>query len=73
MTDQLLTAKDLAEVLGISPNAVYTRLYRGGDLPPPIQVGARALRWCPKDVERWKDGARYNPYTQPRPGRPRGR
>ena len=50
---RLLTTSELAELLGITVEAVYSRRQRGGgSLPPALRLG-RSLRWRTADVETW--------------------
>ena len=49
---QLLTIKDLAQLMGWSPQAVYDRRFRGDSLPRSVEVG-RTIRYRLEDVERW--------------------
>lgn len=53
MPTRLLDATDLAEILGLNGRrAIYDRIYRGGELPPPLRL-SRTLRWHPDDVADW--------------------
>jgi predicted DNA-binding transcriptional regulator AlpA len=47
----LLTAKDLAELLGVSLRSVWRRK-NDGTLPKPIQIG-RMVRWHRQTIETW--------------------
>ena len=51
----LLTIKDLAEILGRSPDTIKKDLGRNPAAVPPRVVipGTRMLRWRAVDVERW--------------------
>lgn len=49
---QLLTVEDLAELLGLSPKAVYQARYKG-QMPPATQWGGRGIRWRREVVEAW--------------------
>jgi len=52
---EILSAKDLGEMLGMSEGAVRTALYRGqvgSRIPAPIRMG-RSVRWVRKEVDRW--------------------
>lgn len=62
--ESLLSAVEVAELLGCSRKTVY-RLVHRGELPPPIHVGVLA-RWSVDDVEALKDRPR-------KLGRPRRR
>ncbi len=52
---QLLTATDLARILGRSPHTIRADVHRNpGALPPRLDVpGTRLLRWRRVDVEHW--------------------
>lgn len=52
--DELLTANDLADMLGITRDALYDRRRRGSGLPPAIRIG-RHLRWKRSVVSSWLD------------------
>ena len=56
MSEKLLTAEDLAELLRISRGSLYNLRYFGGG-PPTIKVGGR-LRWRHSDVVAWLDDQR---------------
>lgn len=51
----LLTVKDLAEILGRSPETIKKDLGRNpAAVPPRVTIpGTRLLRWRAVDVERW--------------------
>lgn len=50
---RLLDTNQLADLLGITVEAIYSRRQRGGDsLPPALRIG-RSLRWRIEDVESW--------------------
>jgi predicted DNA-binding transcriptional regulator AlpA len=51
--DRLLTPTMLAETTGLAKQTIYNRLSSGGDLPPTIRLGKRALRWRESDVDAW--------------------
>ena len=53
--DKLLNVAELAQVLCITPKAVYGRLKRcGQSLPAPLLIpGSTRLRWRQSDVEAW--------------------
>lgn len=45
--DRLLTAEQVAAILGVRPKRVY-------ELPlPQVRVSERTLRWCRSDVMAW--------------------
>lgn len=50
----MLTARQLADLLGINLRSVYRRKL-DGTLPEPVQVG-RSVRWRRSDVEVWLAG-----------------
>lgn len=49
---QLLTVNELAQYFNVSHMTVR-RMMRRGDLPRPIRVGRRGLRWQAEDIERF--------------------
>ena len=53
--ETLLTVAELARVLGVTPKAVYCRLYeRRQSIPSPVSLpGCSSLRWRQSDVEAW--------------------
>ncbi len=53
--DNLLTTKDLAELLRTTPAAIRRRLERSSQsLPPAVHLtGSRLLYWRQSDVEAW--------------------
>ena len=50
---QLLSVRDVAEVLAISVRSVW-RLRAAGLLPEPVRVGG-AVRWRRSQIDRWLD------------------
>lgn len=48
---ELLTVKELARLLGCSPRHIY-RMSDGGQMPPPVKLGA-LVRWNRKVLEAW--------------------
>ena len=53
LRDQVLDVEAMAEVLGMSPQSLYTRRSRDPDsLPPAIRLGRR-LMWRLATVENW--------------------
>lgn len=52
--EPLLTAKTLAELLGLAEQTIYNRHSNGGDLPPSLKIG-RALRFRQSEVDAWLD------------------
>ena len=49
--EQLLSAKDVCRVLGVSRATLYRMLGRG-ELPLPITISLRARRWKASEVRR---------------------
>lgn len=49
---ELLTTRDLANLLGLSVHTIHQRRYRGDELPPAIRFG-NVIRYRSEDVERW--------------------
>lgn len=59
MRPRLLTARDVAEYLNVSPNTIR-RMAERGDLPKPIKIGG-VVRWDINAIDRLldaKSGAR---------------
>lgn len=51
MTDRLLTTRQVAELLGLSPETVLRR-YRAGEIPG-YRLASNCLRFRESDVEAW--------------------
>ncbi|MCX5638137.1 MAG: AlpA family phage regulatory protein [Planctomycetota bacterium] len=51
ITDKLITAKVLAEMLSLSKRQVF-RLNSCGKLPAPIRIGG-SVRWSDKTISDW--------------------
>jgi predicted DNA-binding transcriptional regulator AlpA len=49
-----VTARDVAELLCVSPRTVW-RWSATGRLPAPVRVGARCTRWRVSDLQRYFD------------------
>ena len=49
---RLLRRTDLEARLGVTRATIY-RLMREGDLPSPIRIGARAVRWHESEIDAW--------------------
>ena len=47
---QLLTVKDVAAMLKIHPRTVW-RMSATGDIPAPLRLAAKTIRWRLKDIE----------------------
>jgi prophage regulatory protein len=50
--EQLLTRKQVEQVVGLSRSSIYLMQSRGG-FPRPIRVGKRAVRWRASDINNW--------------------
>ena len=48
----VIDATEVGQVLGISSSTVY-QLHGREELPPPVQVGTRGLRWVAAEVQAW--------------------
>jgi excisionase family DNA binding protein len=57
MTDRLLTTREVAELLRVSPETVL-RWHRTGRLPGGRRLGSNVLRFDRGEVEAWLDGTR---------------
>lgn len=56
MTGRLLTTRQLADYLGVSPETVLRR-WRAGELPG-FRIGSNALRFDPEEIAVWLEGRR---------------
>ncbi len=54
---RLLTARDVADVLGVDVRTVR-RWREAGKLPAPLTLGDSVLRWHPEDVDAWLEELR---------------
>ena len=59
MIDRLLTTREVAEFLGLSPETVLRR-YRAGELPG-YRLGSNVLRFRESEIEAWLIGSRNGP------------
>ena len=55
MPEKLLTIKELAQILQISPRTIYNQVRKKADKPFPIPVKrhGKLIRFDPKDVENY--------------------
>lgn len=53
--DELISARDLAEILKVSKATLY-RLKSTRQLPPELRIGKRGVRWLRSEVEMWLRG-----------------
>jgi predicted DNA-binding transcriptional regulator AlpA len=51
---RILDTKQVAEMIGFSVPHLR-RLYRGGQIPKPLQLGSRKLGWRASDLLKWLD------------------
>jgi excisionase family DNA binding protein len=64
MSDSLLTARQVADPLGLSVETVL-RWHRSGKLPGGRRLGSNVLRFDGDELEQWLDGTReLEPVTQ---------
>lgn len=54
METLLLTAGQVAELLGLHPATVRRRAAEG-TLPKPIRIGRRTIRWHRATIEKWAE------------------
>ncbi len=59
MSDRLLTTRQVADYLGLSPETVLRR-YRGGELPG-IRLASNVLRFRESELEAWLDARTDQP------------
>lgn len=48
----LLTEKEAAEAIGLTPRFLQDRRLKGGG-PPFVRISARCVRYRPEDLETW--------------------
>lgn len=56
----LLTAREVAARLSISPRTLYRMLSRK-QFPPPVRLGRKWVRWKTTDVQRYLDALKPGP------------
>ena len=56
MNDRLLTTRDVAAFLGLSPETVLRR-YRAGEIPG-YRLGSNVLRFRESEIAGWLEGTR---------------
>lgn len=56
MTDRLLTAREVGELLGLSTESVLRR-WRAGEIPG-FRLASNVLRFSREDIDRWLEGCR---------------
>ena len=49
--EKLLNAKQVAEILGVTPGTVYQYIYRGEI--PYIKLNGKSIRFIPEEIEKW--------------------
>ena len=59
MTERLLTARELAEYLGLSPATVLRR-WRSGEIPG-FRIASNVVRFDRDEIHRWLDAKRNGP------------
>ena len=65
-TDDLMTTRDVADLLGVSSQRVRQLVADRSDFPAPASTsqtsrGVGTRRWQRADVERWRDSANRAP------------
>ena len=48
----LMTIKDVSKLLALSSRQC-SRLRDSGQMPPPVKIGGRSVRWRNTDLEAW--------------------
>lgn len=51
-TTELYDVTDLARILKVSSRHIF-RMLDAGQIPPPIRIGTKILRWDKEDILRW--------------------
>lgn len=57
MSAPLLTTRQVAELLAVSPETIL-RWHRSGKLPGGRRLGCNVLRFDPVEIEAWLEGTR---------------
>ena len=55
MSKRLLPRREVELRIGLSRASIY-RLMRRGEIPEPIKVGPRAVRWLESEIDSWLAG-----------------
>ena len=50
--ERLLSAKAVADVLGVSKRQIFRLNSNGGKIPAPVRIGG-SVRWRRSDIEKW--------------------
>lgn len=54
MTDQLLSTKEIAQLLGVCQRHATAAITKRPDFPKPaVNLSQRLRRWARRDVEQW--------------------
>ena len=69
MNDRLLTTREAAGVLGVSPGTLQNWRWRG-EGPPIVKVGAQAVRYAEADLQAFVDSHRIRMPRRQRRRRP---
>ncbi len=56
MTGRLLTAREVGELVGLSPESVLRR-YRAGEIPG-FRLGSNVLRFDPSEIDAWLESCK---------------
>jgi excisionase family DNA binding protein len=65
VTERLLTTRELAEFLGLSPETVLRR-YRAGEIPG-YRLASNVLRFRASDLDEWLEARRHGHRESVRP------
>ena len=63
MSERLLTTRDVAELVSLSPETILRR-YRAGELRG-VRLGSNVLRFRPEDVDAWLESGVRAPSNLP--------
>ncbi len=50
--NQIITPKELADILKVKPGTIYSWISRKVDLPPFVKIGG-SVRWNKDSIEKW--------------------
>jgi len=63
MASELLSEKQAADFLGLSPRALQAWRTKGGG-PPYLRIGHRTVRYSQTDLEAWLENRRFENTAQ---------
>jgi prophage regulatory protein len=59
---KLMTANDVMSAIGIRARSTLWRMAKRLDLPPPVCIGKRSIRWRADQIEAWVESREQRHY-----------